>query len=444
MKRRQRGVGFAAGTLAAALLWGSVGLLPLSARADQATGLILKKGDRVAIVGDSITEQKLYSKFMEAYLVACVPQLDLSVVQFGWSGETAAGWVARMDNDLTPWKATVVTTCYGMNDGGYQPYNEAIGRNYQQNMSNIVSRLKLAGVTMVVGSPGAVDSTTFRPGADGSKSNAIAYNDNLAHLAEIDRALAAQYGFLFADLHTNMMAAMAKAKAAYGDAYHVCGLDGVHPWANGQLVMAYSFLKAMGLDGNIGTITVDWTGKATATDGHKIVSSAPAKVEIESSRYPFCFSGGEKDPAGTLSILPYVPFQDDLNRFVLVVQNFPDPQAEVTWGKEKKAFSREQLAKGINLAAEFLNNPFKESFDRVVEAVGLKQQYETLIIKNIITNFRYIADDRKEDPEFGTALDLIRQRLMKKHGTYAEKVHAAMVPVKHVIEIAPAGKKEGA
>ena len=27
-------------------------------------------GSRVAIIGDSITEQKLYSKFMEAYLVA--------------------------------------------------------------------------------------------------------------------------------------------------------------------------------------------------------------------------------------------------------------------------------------------------------------------------------------------------------------------------------------
>lgn len=40
--------------------------------------LVLRKGDRVAIVGDSITEQKQYSKFMELYLLACVPELDLT------------------------------------------------------------------------------------------------------------------------------------------------------------------------------------------------------------------------------------------------------------------------------------------------------------------------------------------------------------------------------
>jgi hypothetical protein len=33
--------------------------------------LILKKGQRIAIVGDSITEQKLYSKFIELYLTSC-------------------------------------------------------------------------------------------------------------------------------------------------------------------------------------------------------------------------------------------------------------------------------------------------------------------------------------------------------------------------------------
>jgi hypothetical protein len=72
---------------------------------------ILKKGDRIAIVGDSITEQKLYSKYMETYLLACVPELELTCVQLGWSGERAPGFAARMENDLLPWKPTVVTTC---------------------------------------------------------------------------------------------------------------------------------------------------------------------------------------------------------------------------------------------------------------------------------------------------------------------------------------------
>ena len=43
--------------------------------------------------------------------------------------------------------------------------------------------------------------------------------------------------------------------------YHVAGADGVHPAANGHLIIAYAFLKALGCDGNIGTIKVDLCGK---------------------------------------------------------------------------------------------------------------------------------------------------------------------------------------
>jgi len=64
--------------------------------APQPDGLVLKKGDRLAIIGDSITEQKMYSRYMEAYLTACVPELEVTVRQYGWGGETAPGFLARM------------------------------------------------------------------------------------------------------------------------------------------------------------------------------------------------------------------------------------------------------------------------------------------------------------------------------------------------------------
>jgi hypothetical protein len=41
---------------------------------------------RVAIVGDSITEQKLYSKYVECWLLACSGVPDVRVMQFGWGG----------------------------------------------------------------------------------------------------------------------------------------------------------------------------------------------------------------------------------------------------------------------------------------------------------------------------------------------------------------------
>src|SRR6185436_3354594 len=115
----------------------------------------LKDGDYVAIVGDSITEQKQYSVFIEDYLLMCRPAANLRATQFGWGGETASGFAGRMDNDMAPFKATVATTCYGMNDGGYSPMNPGKAKGYHDAQTRVVEKMKKAGVRfIVVGSPG--------------------------------------------------------------------------------------------------------------------------------------------------------------------------------------------------------------------------------------------------------------------------------------------------
>jgi len=40
---------------------------------------VLQKGDRLAICGDSTTEQQQYSRFIAVYLAACQPQLEMDV-----------------------------------------------------------------------------------------------------------------------------------------------------------------------------------------------------------------------------------------------------------------------------------------------------------------------------------------------------------------------------
>ncbi len=396
--------------------------------------LILKKGDRVAIVGDSITEQKLYSKFMELYLLACVPQLDLTMYQFGWSGERAPGFAKRMENDFVPWKPTVVTTCFGMNDGSYQPYTDAIGKTYEDGTRRIHTRCKELGARMIVGGPGPVDTESWKssePDADKY------YNDNLSKLSAIAGRLAVENGFVYAKLHPIMMKVMEDAKAALGAGYCVCGNDGVHPAANGHMVMAYAFLKAMGLDGNIGTITVDMNGSATATEGHRVISAANGKVEVESTRYPFCFYGNEKDSNGTSSILPFLPFNRDLNRYMLVVKNLSAPMAEVKWGNSAKAFTKAELEAGINLADAFLKNPFSEPFSKLDQVVAGKQYRETRAIKGLITNFRGIMDDFPEDKEVAAATETLSRKIWERNAQDAVLARAAVKPVVHTIQITP-------
>ena len=425
---------FSSTALAALLLAGLVTSPTTSTRAANA----LPPDARVAIIGDSITEQKLYSKFMEAYLVACTGRNDIKCFQFGWSGETASGFASRLENDLAAFQPTVATTCYGMNDGGYQPFNEGVGKRYEDNMRLVVKKLVAAGVKhVVVGTPGAVDTKYFGPRANfGAANSADGYNDNLAHLGAIGRKLATEFNQGWADVHQPMIDAMKQAKASLGDAYDVCGRDGFHPGPNGHLIMAYAFLKGLGVDGNIGEITVDLNGATTATDGHKVLGKAGAGVEIESTRYPFCFDGDAKNSGGTRSIAPFFPFNQDLNRFTLKVKNLTAPKAKVTWGKETKEFTAEQLTAGINLAAEFSATPFDAAFGNVLNAIAAKQNFETTMIKGVITGFRNLPAEVKNDAETAAALNVIRKRLGARQEAMDADVRKALVPVKHTLTVA--------
>ncbi len=394
-------------------------------------------GARIAIVGDSITEQKLYSKQMEAYLLACTGVPEVKVFQFGWGGETAGGFANRAENDLAAFKPTVVTLCYGMNDGGYQPWRKEIGDGYTGAMRSVLAKLAEAGVkTVVIGSPGAVDQNFFRPGQMmGDRASHVAYNDNLAHLRDIDKALAEETKQRFADVHQAMFVTMEKTQAALGKEYDVCGRDGFHPNPNGHLIMAYAFLKGLGVDGQIGEIVVDLQGKPSASAGHKVVGGVAGKVELESTRWPFCFDGDAKSSNGTRSITPFLPFNDELNRLTLKVKGLDADKAKVTWGDQSKEFSKEQLTAGINLAAEFSATPFDPAFQKLVGAIGNKQNFETYMIKQVITNFRSFPNELKEDAELQQALAVVRSRLMARQEKLDSEVRQTLVPVQHTIVV---------
>lgn len=401
----------------------------------------LKKGVRVAVVGDSITEQKQYSKFIADYLTACYPDLDAHIVQFGWGGETAGGFLSRMDNDLMPFKPDVVTLCYGMNDGGYGSFNKGIGDRYQKPLKEIVKKLKAANATVVVGSPGAVDDYFFGrgPNADGVTERSKVYNPTLAELRDIAHTIADDAGMPFANVHDAMIDSMRKAQSSdhLGGKYPVCGGDGVHPDANGQLVMAAAFLRAIKLDGDLGTVTVDFAGGSTAENGHKVASGEGGKVVVESSRLPFAFTGDAKSANGTRSILPFLTFNDEFNRFTLKVKNAPADKLKVTWGKESKTFTKSELEKGINLADKFEAHPLKAAFDKIDAATGNQQNFQTFMIKGVITNHRGLAGLAKEDAEIGSAIAKIQERLWAKEDANHAAVRALVpkAPITHTITV---------
>jgi hypothetical protein len=201
--------------------------------------------------------------------------------------------------------------------------------------------------------------------------------------------------------------------------------------------MAYAFLKALGCNGDLGQISVDLTGgKAEASGGHKVVSttmdSGKATVEIESTRYPFCFEGDPKNPGATRGVIEFFPFNADLNRLTLKVPLAGAAGANVTWGPETKHFSADQLSKGINLAEEFLDNPFSEPFRKVEAQIRKQQNMETTLVKQLIHNVPAYADII---PDEAPNLEKIVESGIRRDKQLAEESKAAVVPVKHTLTI---------
>ncbi|TFG50420.1 MAG: hypothetical protein E4H40_01420 [Candidatus Brocadiia bacterium] len=391
----------------------------------------LQKGDFVAICGDSITEQKLYSVYMQDYLLMCQPSANLRTLQAGWSGERAPGFLKRMAQDVLILKPSVATTCYGMNDGGYSPMTDEKAAQYRDSQREIVKKVKENGVSLIiVGSPGCVDSDTFRK----KPEEAAMYNKTLAGLRDIARDVAKEENVVFANVYDPMIEVMAKAKGRYGTSYHLAGGDGVHPAQNGHLVMAYAFLKAMGCDGEIGTITVDMgTGRAEATAGHKVLSSIKGAIEVESTRYPFCFFGEPNKPASTSGVIEFLPFNQELNRFILVVKNVDTgSKCKVTWGAAAREYTGAEVAKGINLAADFLVNPFCEQFRKTEELIAKQQAFETALTKSLLHR---ISDYLAAVPDANADFEGVIAKLCKKDIEVSESSAASVVPVRHSIKI---------
>lgn len=410
----------------------------------------LQDGDRIAILGDSITEQKNYSVIIEDYLLACQPAAQLQAVQFGWGGETTWGLSPRLGHDVLWYQPTVATINYGMNDGGYRGVDDKRLDDYRTNTKSIIDQLRNAGCRLiVVGGPGAVDPDVFRTFVAAGRKDGERYNQTLAKFNDAARDVAQQEGVAFADLHTTMANAMAKFKELHPGQSFV-GTDGIHPENVGHTVMAYAFLKAMGCNGDIGTITVDLSANtAQATAGHTVLSCANGTTTIQSARWPFVIVRNS-DIHSIAAAMDLVPFLQDLDRYTLIVNNAPaGKQLKVTWteqdpptaGPGEQAikpivvsadFSADQLAHGINLAAVFPTNPFQHAFDRLDAAIHAQQDFETPLIKQWLHNQQPLS---QAIPNTAAALTNLVQSGENFDQQLRNVASAMVVPVKHSLKI---------
>jgi lysophospholipase L1-like esterase len=225
------------------------------------TDFYLKNGDTVVFYGDSITDQRLYTAFTEAYVLTRFPQLRVKFIHSGWGGDRVTGGGGgpvdvRLQRDVIAYKPTVMTIMLGMNDGRYKPFDADVLNTFTAGYENIVKtvRAALPNLRITAIQPSPYDDVTraplFEPG----------YNSVLIRYGHFLQELSKKDNLSVADLNTGVVDALRKANEADPQLAQKIIPDRVHPGAAGHLLMAEGLLKAWGAPAVVTSVEIDGEG----------------------------------------------------------------------------------------------------------------------------------------------------------------------------------------
>ncbi len=196
---------------------------------------ILKKGDSIVLLGDSITNYGAY--LASGYVNLCraafkANGLEVKVYPEGIIGHRSADMCARMDTpQILGRKPTYLTLSCGVNDAWHPTPNSTLDK-YKEHITTIVDKAQVAGVKVIL-----FTSTMIKEDADNKENKRLApYNDFL-------RTLAKEKGCTLVDLNKEMQRQVADYRTRSGSTENFLTADGVHMDFLGNLMMARMVLK---------------------------------------------------------------------------------------------------------------------------------------------------------------------------------------------------------
>jgi lysophospholipase L1-like esterase len=199
----------------------------------------VKAGDKIAFLGDSITQQGNggpggYVQLVGSGLAA--NGVKVEIIGAGISGHKSNQMLERLERDVLSKKPQWMTLSCGVNDV-WHGANGVPLEDYKKNITAIVDQAQAAGVKVMI-----LTSTMIREDAATPENQKLAtYNDFL-------RALAAEKKCMLADLNADMQAIIAAANKAGPVKGNILTSDGVHMAYPGNEMMAAGVLKGFGLD----------------------------------------------------------------------------------------------------------------------------------------------------------------------------------------------------
>ncbi len=199
----------------------------------------VKTGDKIAFLGDSITEAGAGHAGGYVQLVAsglAANDIQVEWIPAGISGHKSDQMLERLDRDVLSKHPTWMTLSCGVNDVWHGANGIPLDA-YQKNITAIVDRAQAAGIRVML-------LTSTMIGEDAQNAN----NLKLAAYNAFLRGLATEKKCLLADLNTDMQAAIQPAAAGTSQIELQLTSDGVHMGPLGDRMMARGILRAFGLN----------------------------------------------------------------------------------------------------------------------------------------------------------------------------------------------------
>lgn len=323
-----------------------------------------QQGDRVVFTGNSITDGGHYHSYIWLYYLTHYPGRRITVFNAGIGGDVAQQIFERLDSDVFARKPTVMTLTFGMNDTGYQNLKgDKADSTYDAKVAVSLKSFDLIKAKLkahpevkkiMISSPPYDETSKIKINPLLKKNTAI-----LRIAAEQQRAAKAN-GWGYADFNGGLTQ-VSLHEQQRDSLFTFNNADRIHPANDGQMVMAYTFLKAQGLAGKkVADIVFNAkTGKVEHVENCAItlpnITSATIKFNYLANSLPYppdtIPNGFGRPQRAQSEALKLIPFTDEFNQEILQIKGLKESQYGLKIdGKAIGIYSSTDFEKGINLA----------------------------------------------------------------------------------------------
>ena len=385
-----------------------------------------EEGERVVFVGNSITHGGHYHSFIWLYYMTRFPDKPITIMNAGIGGESAWDMKDRLDYDVFNRKPTYVTLTFGMNDTGYDIYmkddakelsEQRIAKSlesYREIEERLLAKNKIKKV-LIGGSP--YDETS-------QFNNFILHNKNNAILKIIDaqRTSAKKNGWGFVDFNQPMREISRKEQEA-DSTFTFCRIDRIHPDNDGQMVMAYLFLKAQGLAGDeVSSVSIDAYHSSVITHKNCKISKLKkngADLTFDYLAYALPYPldsisrSGWGNKRSQRDAMQLVPFMEEFNQERFQVTNLEKGMYRLTIDNQFiDNLSSEKLANGVNLA-DYPNTPQYQQAAKIMYLNEERFEVEKRFREYLWTEYSFLKKEGLLFADNEKAINKLREYLPK-------------------------------